>query len=194
MQIGLLVCVQEGFSASTPLRPRYLMLRPPTGLPRLGPLEHQSDKIFCQVSELHSYRSILQPLVLDPPREPLARRRSAPILFRILGFSHRFCYHRAFVFQRTQLHRVPRSREEDERPSLEFGLFARWRSAPIVRHDRRVDDRGCTYTTRCIFDLSMPPLNKASASPMLQIACPGIGYPSGPSASPAHPCQPNTSP
>jgi hypothetical protein len=45
----------------------------------------------------------------------------------------------------------------------------------IVKLDVRLKGILGTYKTRCTFDLRMPPLKIASASPMLQTACPGIG-------------------
>ena len=75
-----------------------------------------------------TYRPVLDPLVLDPAREPLERGRPSVVL--VLGqLRDRLGDDGALVGQRAQNHGVAGAREEDQRPALELPLFLRGRAA-----------------------------------------------------------------
>ena len=116
----------------------------------------------------NTYRPILDPLVLDPTREPLRGGRARVELpLRILRGS--LGDERAFVRERAEDLSVAGAREEDEGPAFVPGLFL-WRSSdPRFQCEEGRVKLECTYTTRCRLERRMPPLKKWSASPMLHI-------------------------
>ena len=101
------------FSAQVSIR-RGLVLRAPAVPPSLGALR-QSQTSAEPTSSTHSktYRPVLNPLVLDPPREPLFR--SCPSVVLAWGkLRDRVCDYLALVRQRAQAHRVSRPGEVDK--------------------------------------------------------------------------------
>ena len=101
-----------GTVASELLHHIGLVLRPPTLRPRLRSLP------------------VLDPLVLDPPCEPLPRRRpSVELRLTLCGLGDNSRVGR----ERREKLALAWAREEDERPAHEGGLVFRWGSVSQVR-------------------------------------------------------------
>jgi hypothetical protein len=147
---------------SVPLLARYVS----------GPCEALVHRSHSKV-QTKTHRSICNSLVLNPPGEPF-ERSGACIEFILWGFRNCRRDHGALVRQCMKHYRISWSSKKHKGPSFVVGLGTRWRTGYGINHLYEVILTA--YTTRCVFDLRIPPLKTAIASPILQMAWPWIGY------------------